>query len=442
MIAKNVYIKTFGCVLNQSDSEVMAGLLRKEGYSIVSSIDEADIIIINTCGVKEPTEHRVLSYLKQISKKYNKKVKIIAGCLPLMDVSRVISVIPNYSAIIGPEYIDKIVNVISLINMGERPVLLRRPKRAKRNIIEKYRKSKVIGIVPIANGCLGACAFCSVKFARGHLNSNPIEDIINEITWLVKNGYKEIWLTAQDTGVYGFDLGYTLVNLLEKIIEIDGDFKVRVGMMNPSGIKSFAENLASLFKSDKIFKFLHIPVQSGSNKILEYMNRKYSVEEFIEIIEIFRKYNPHLTLSTDIIVGYPGETDEDFQETIDLIKRIKPDIVNISRYGKRPNTPASKLPNQIPSEIKKKRSKILSELVEKISYENNKKWLDWEGYVLIDEISKKNDLIGRNFAYKPIVIKMENEKASCAHLLTENLGKYKKVKIFDISPHVLFGRFS
>ncbi len=441
MSVRNVYIKTFGCAMNQDDSEIMGGVLLKSGYSLVSSLEDADVIIVNTCGVKETTENRVLSYLKKIDK-INNKVKIVAGCLPLMNLEKVVKAIPSYSAIIGPEYVDGIDKVLSSILNNGPLILLRRSRRAARNLIPKARFSRIIGIVPIANGCLNACTFCSVKFSRGHLKSYPLQDIIAEIEWLISHNYREIWLTAQDTGIYGFDIGITLIDLLEKIEQLDGEFYVRVGMMNPSGILDFAEDLARIYsKSKKLFKFVHLPVQSGSDRILELMRRGHSVNDFIKIVNTFRKYIPNITLSTDIIVGFPSESEDDFYATVELLKTIKPDIVNISRYGKRPNTLAAKMPNQIPTDVKKNRSRLLSKIVDEISLENNRKWLYWEGNVLIDEISKTDDLIGRNIFYKPIVIKsdMRNNISTKVFSL---IGQIKKVRVESFSSHVLFGRFA
>jgi MiaB-like tRNA modifying enzyme len=244
----------------------------------------------------------------------------------------------------------------------------------------------------------------------------------------IKNGCKELWVTSQDNGCYGRDIGANLPQLLNEIVKIKEKFFVRVGMMNPLHVKPILDDLINAYKNQKIFKFLHLPVESGSDKILKDMRRGYRVKDFKEIVEKFRRELIQLTLSTDIIVGYPTEKEADFQKTLNLIKEIKPDIVNISKFGPRTKTEAAKL-KQLSPKIVKERSKKLFEIVRGISMKNNKKWLGWEGEVLVDEIGKENSYMARNFAYKPIVIKNKEEI----------LGNFVKVKIIETKSNYLVG---
>ncbi|MHA1506888.1 MAG: tRNA (N(6)-L-threonylcarbamoyladenosine(37)-C(2))-methylthiotransferase [Candidatus Asgardarchaeia archaeon] len=425
-MTSKVFIKTYGCALNKSDTEIMGGILERAGYSIVDDIDEAEVVIVNTCGVKDPTEHRVLHYLRRLSN-LDKKV-IVAGCLPKMCLERVKKAIPNFSAIIGPYQIYEIDKIVKRSLMGDRFVKI--SEDFKIGKFPRHYLSNLIGIIPIAYGCLGRCTYCSVKFARGRLKSRPLDLIVEELKEMVKRGFKEIWLTAQDTGVYGRDLGYNLVDLMEECRNVKGKFFIRIGMMTPNSLNEMLEEFLDVFKDDKFYKFLHIPVQSGSNRILKMMGRRYTVEEFINISKRVRESIPMVSIATDIIVGFPSESLEDFKESIRLVEEIKPDVVNISRYGDRPGAESSKFEGKIPTHVKVERSRIMSKVIDRVAYERNRSWLGWSGEVLITEYGSRGSFICRNFAYKPIVIKRGGGL---------EMGDTVKVRVVDVRPHFLIG---
>lgn len=417
-----VYVETYGCSLNQGDSEIIAGILSEKGFEIVEDESKADIIIINTCVVKKPTENRVMKRLKEIEK-VNKKV-IVAGCMPkVIDLK---NLFPRFS-IIGPSQLFEIAEIIDKVMRNERVIRLDEIKRSKLDL-PKIRKNPLIEIIAISSGCIGDCSYCCVKFARGKLFSYPPEKIIERVEKSLSDGVKEIWLTAQDTGCYGFDIKSNLAELLERICKLDGKFFVRVGMMNPNNIKDILGDLVEIYKNEKIFKFLHIPVQSGSNKILKQMNRFYQIEDFKGIVNTFRNEIPGITISTDVICGFPNETEEDFEASIDLIKEIKPDVLNISRFFPRPKTNAERM-EQLPGYKIKERSRKLAKIFNQIALEKNKTWLGWQGEVIVDEIANNNTFISRNFAYKPIVIKSK-----------ENLfSKFLNVRIIGATKNSLIG---
>ena len=273
-----------------------------------------------------------------------------------------------------------------------------------------------------------SCSYCITSLARGKLRSFPINEIIENICSAIKQGCKEIQLTAQDTSSYGLDSGHDLGELLKNVSKIKGDFRIRVGMMNPFICAKNIDSTIEGFNDPKIYKFLHLPVQSGDNDILEKMNRKYNVKDFVEIINKFRERYKDLTISTDIIVGFPTETDEQFQHSIDLIKKIKPDITNITRYSARPYTKAKVMKDRINTEIVKERSKILSEICSKVSKNNNLKYIGKKYKVLITEKGKNNTYVGRNENYKPVVLKNKIE-----------IGKILQVKIIDAESTYLLG---
>lgn len=392
-----VFIRTFGCALNKSDSEVMAGLLSKSQFDITENIQEADVIIINSCTVKGPTERKFFGYLEEI-KKLNKPI-IIAGCIPQTDPEKV----EGYS-LIGTYQINNIAQIVEEA-INENIVELLAEERNPRLNLPKIRRNSIVEIIPICAGCLGEpCAYCKVKAARGNLLSYDKKDILRQAERAVADGVKEIWLTAQDTGCYGKDINSSLPGLLRELIKIPGDFRIRLGMANPNHIIEFLDELIEVYKSEKMFKFLHVPVQSGSDDVLKRMKRKYSADDFRKIIDRFRDAIPEITIATDAICGFPGETEEDYDKTRSLIREIQPDLLHISRFWAREKTAAAGMDNQIPGAEIKRRSGLMADLFRNIARMRNERWVGWTGEIIIDEIGKGNTFVGRNFAYKPVIV--------------------------------------
>jgi threonylcarbamoyladenosine tRNA methylthiotransferase CDKAL1 len=250
------------------------------------------------------------------------------------------------------------------------------------------------------------------------LRSNSVPEIVERVKQDLDSGAKEVWLTSQDTACYGKDINTSLAELLRRICKINGNFFVRVGMMTPNQVMEMLDELVKAYKDRKVFKFLHLPIQSGDDTVLKLMNRRYTVNEFKEIISAFREEIPRITLSTDVICGFPGESSKAFERTKTLIREIQTDIVNVSKFFSRPNTPAEKL-NPFPPKEVNRRSKEMAQLSKKISFERNRAWVGWEGAVLFDEKGKGESWIGRNFAYKPIVAKKDESL----------LGKFVDVRV-------------
>lgn len=347
-----IFVKTFGCALNQADSDVIRGVLYKK-YRLVNNIKEADIIIVNSCGVKHVTQNRVLSFINSIPK--NKKV-YVGGCLTkMLDITQQVRVDGLFDT-------NSITRITDLIEKNKDKVFSENKENRLKKL--KVRLSKDIAIIPISQGCLGNCSYCSVKIARGNLKSYKRKDIVDEVRKAVNKGYKKIYLTAQDTGCYGYDIGDNIVKLLDDIIKIKSDFKIRLGMANPQYVKKHIDSLIRIYKSEKMIKFLHIPLQSASNKVLMDMNRQYKLEDFERIVTKFRKEIRGINISTDIIVGYPTETNKDFNKTLIYLRKLKPDVINISKFGSRPRTRASKLKPLTSQEIKR-RSIIISRIYKK-----------------------------------------------------------------------------
>ncbi len=413
---KNIGIKTFGCAANISDSQIMKNLLIKNGFRI-TSLDKSNCLIVNTCGVKSVTEERIMSYLKKLSSRGKKF--IIAGCLPKININRIKKEIPKFYAIMDTKSIDKIVDIIKKLEMGKSGFIFLSEKFPNKPKMIVRIPGQITGIVQISEGCNLKCSYCATRFGRGKLNCFSPKDIGKSINHLVKGGCKEIFITSQDNASYKCK-GFRLPELLKMVVGIKGNFRIRVGMMNPAFVKPILSELVRVYKNPKIYKFIHIPVQSGSDRVLRKMRRGYETKEFERIVKEFRKF-PYITLSTDIIVGFPGERESDFRKTTELIKRIRPDIVNISKFSPRPRTEASRM-KQLDSKIVKNRSKRLAALVKRIGLEKNRSWVSKECEILITERGKrKNQLTGRNESYKPVVVEGKGKL----------LGKFLKVKITE-----------
>lgn len=424
----HVYIETYGCAANQSDSGIMAGLLSRAGFDIVHRPDLADIIIINTCVVKGTTERKVLFRIKKLAEK-NKKL-IVAGCMPETELDKIRKI--TNASVIGTDC-TKILKVVKKVLNNENVIEI--GTKSEKVCLPKLMRNPIKNIVQISEGCLSSCSFCLTKLARGNLFSYNPDKIVKEISETHKSGVKEFYLTSQDCGCYGFDRKTNITELLKKIAtKARGKYLIRVGMMNPQHILNQIDGLIEVYSDNHIFKFLHIPVQSGSDPILKDMKRGYTIKDFLHIIERFRQKMLDITVWTDVIVGYPTETDDDFSKTASLIKKIMPDYTNISRFTSRPHTEAAGL-KQLPSEVKKERSRTITKLVNQICLEQNKKWIGWSGEILIDEYNRRHKTwIGRNPMYKQVVIKTNVKTNQKLHL-----GDWLNVHIVDATQTHLLG---
>lgn len=422
-----MFLKSFGCSTNLADGEVMAGCLARAGYVLVDSLAGADVVVYNTCAVKGPTENRMIDLLKRVPK--SKKL-IVVGCLPLINFER-LQREASFDGVAGPALGERIVDIVEAVLKGDKVVALEDAERAKPDMhLPRVRLNPVIGIIPISYGCLGSCAYCCVVFARGRLRSYSVSEIVERVKMDLAEGVREFWLTSQDTACYGLDLGTSLPELVEAVCRVEGNFKVRIGMMTPNMTLKILDRLVKAYENDKVFKFLHLPVQSGDDKILQRMRRFYTADDFRHIIEVFRSVFPKMTIATDVICGFPGETREAFERTVQLIRDIKPDVVNVSKFFARPRTIAAQMRDIVPFSEIKARSAFMSRLALDMALERNREWVGWEGEILVDESGTvSGSWIGRNFAYKPIVIKRDGGM----------LGNFVRVKAVEAFPTHLEG---
>jgi len=420
-----VYCETFGCTMNRGDSELMLGCLKAAGHEPTTKLEDADLLIINTCAVKGPTQRRVLRRLEEL-RKLNGKQIVVAGCLPLIDLPSVES-LGTFAGILSCHSVSSVPALVERIARGETDVRELGLEPCEKPCLPKLRSSSVSAIVAISEGCTSICSYCSVRLARGRLHSFSTESILSEIENAVKRGYHEVLLTSQDTAAYGTDLDTSLPELLNSIAALEGKFKVRVGMMNPTTARRIMPELLDAYESDKIYKFLHLPVQSGDDGVLAAMRRGYTAREFVEIVETFRERFEDLYLATDIIVGFPGEGEQEFIRTCGLIEEIKADKVNLTRFSPMPGTDAAKLQRVDGREVKR-RSKMLSARCREIGYERNKRCIGRVMEGLVIEEGEKGGYVVRLPNYKPAIIR------------DGKIGDFVVVEITDARPTYLLGK--
>jgi len=423
-----VYIETYGCTLNQSDSDIISLSLKKSGYELTTSESFADAVVINTCTVKGATENKISERMKKLTQ--NKVPLVIAGCMSANE--RLIKKINPHAAIVGTTSITSVAEAINDALSGNGTVF---KNREDKETIGRPVSAPIMRI-PICEGCTSRCHFCQTKIARPFLFSYQPKTILKWVEDGIKQRVKEIQLTAMDAGVYGMGLEtqIDLPSLLSAICETEGDFRVRLGMINPQHAKRMCEPLISALAHEKMYKFIHIPVQTGSERVCKEMNRQHTVKNFYEIVDVMRKKIPNITIATDIIVGYPTETKEDFEETVRLIETIQPDIVNISKFSPREGTIAKKM-KQLPTQIVKKRSAKLAEVARQIQTEKNKKFIGKVVHVMITERQQQNgrhggDYTGRTNEYKQVAVKGFKGK----------IGEWVKGKIIGANYGGLIGK--
>jgi MiaB-like tRNA modifying enzyme len=416
-----IWVEAYGCSASFADSEMISGIILNGGHTLARNSTDSDLNLIVTCSVKDATANKMVNRIKKLKS----KPLVVAGCLPKAEQFTVERFSPNAS-LLGPNSLGKTLDIISSTLKGIKKIELADSDVSKVGL-PKVRLNSAVGIVEIASGCMSECTFCQTKLSKGDLRSYRIGDIVRQVRHDIEDGCSEIWLTSTDNGCYGFDIGTNLPDLIKEVAGIEREFMIRAGMMNPMYMARIRDGLLKAFENDKVFKFLHIPVQSGSNQVLKEMKRGHTAMVFRDTNEAFRKKFGRFTISTDIIVGFPSESEEDFAQTIDLIKETRPDVINLSRYSARPGTNAAKM-NQIDVSDIKRRSKIIFELASNIAYERNLEWVGWKGDVLFDEITD-GVTKGRNFAYKPVVIDDEVK-----------IGQKIKVEITKATEHGLYGK--
>jgi len=407
------HILTMGCSLNENDSEKICGMLEEMNYSRTENLNEANFVVFNTCCIRENAEDRLFGKLGEVKKikKANQAIIAIGGCM--MQQKHIIEKLnesyPYVDIIFGTHTLHKLPeNVYKKLNNAKKiKDVLDIDGKVYEGLPIK-RSDKVKAQVTIMYGCNNFCSYCIVPYVRGRERSRKPENILKEINELASQGYKEIMLLGQNVNSYNGGEGYRFAKLLTEINKIDGIERVRFISPHP---KDFTDDVIdAIANSEKVCKSVHLPLQSGSSKILKVMNRKYTKEQYLELAYKIKEKIPNVSLTTDIIVGFPGETEEDFEDTLDVVEKLKFEQVFMFIYSRRVGTVADKMEDQIPEVIKHKRFNRLKALVESQIEDNNKKYIGTIQKVLIDGTSKTNEntLSGRTDSNKVVVI--EDEK--------------------------------
>ncbi|NXJ63519.1 CDKAL methylthiotransferase, partial [Rostratula benghalensis] len=428
--AQKIWIRTWGCSHNNSDGEYMAGQLAAYGYKITDNSAEADLWLLNSCTVKNPAEDHFRNSIKKAQE--GKKKVVLAGCVPQAQPRQ--DYLKGLS-IIGVQQIDRVVEVVEETIKGHSVRLLGQKKDNGKRLggarldLPKIRKNPLIEIISINTGCLNACTYCKTKHARGDLASYPIEELVDRAKQSFQEGVCEIWLTSEDTGAYGRDIGTDLPTLLWKLVEaIPEGAMLRLGMTNPPYILEHLEEMAKILNHPRVYAFLHIPVQSASDSVLMDMKREYCVADFKQVVDFLKEKVPGITIATDIICGFPGETDEDFQETMKLVEQYRFPSLFINQFYPRPGTPAAKM-HQVPAAVKKQRTKDLSQLFHSYTPYDHKVG-ERQRVLVTEESFDSNYYVAHNPFYEQVLVPKDP-------LL---MGKMVEVNIYEAGKHFMKGQ--
>ena len=402
--AASVWVKTFGCAHNVSDGEYMAGQLAAYGFRLVpeEARSEADAWVVNTCTVKSPSQSAMGSVLERGRREG--KALVVAGCVPQGEAGA-----PGLEGLtlLGTAQIDRVVEAVEAALRGEALRLLAR-KALPRLDLPKVRRNAHVEIVPLSTGCLGACTYCKTKHARGELGSYDPDALVERVRRAGRDpAVREVWLSSEDTGAYGRDIGADLGSLLLRMADAlppDGRTRLRVGMTNPPFILDSLPEIARVLRHPLVFSFLHVPVQSGSDAVLARMNREYTAAEFRRVADALLAEVPGMRLATDVICGFPGETDLDFEDTLALVARYRFPACHISQFYPRPGTPAARM-RKVPTKTVKARSRAVSALVNGFADAHAHLVGTVQRVAVVEEAADGVHLVGHNKAYEQILVR-------------------------------------
>lgn len=421
-------VRSFGCQLNVSDGEKIKGLLEEIGYGFTEDENAADLIILNTCAVRESAEDRVFGIIGSMKKLKERNPSLIigvAGCMTAQEKNgeKIKKSYPQVSFVMGTSAIGSLPGLLLESLKGAKFSADISEYDDFSQAVPQVRDSSFKASVPVMFGCNNFCTYCIVPYVRGRERSRSSVDIIREVTGLVRNGYKEIMLLGQNVNSYGNECEdeMTFPQLLCALNDIEGDFVIRFMSSHPKDASP--ELIDAIFNCDKVAKHLHLPLQSGSSSVLERMNRRYTPEKYLETVDRIRSIDPDFSLTTDIIVGFPNETDEEFQATLDIIRRVGYDNIYSFIYSKRSGTKAAAMEDLTPENVKSRRMRELLEVQREISTEGYKRFIGRKMRVLVDGVSKKHPgfLTGKSNEF--IIVEFEGDPA-----LT---GQFVEVEITD-----------
>lgn len=406
---RKFYLKTMGCQMNEHDSEVIIGILVNLGYTQTEELTEADLILYNTCSVRDNPERKVYGHIGAFKalKEQNPNLIIgICGCMPQQAAERanILDKLPHVDLVFGTHNIHRLPELLERAQTGERVVEVWEDSQEIIEDLPVIRQNSVKAFVNVIYGCNNFCSYCIVPYTRGREKSRHPQDIVDEITRLAEAGYKEVTLLGQNVNTYGVDLGIgtEFADLLAMINEISGIERIRFTTSHPKDMKdSLIEAMASL---PKVCEHLHLPVQAGSDRILKIMNRRYTSAYYLDLVAKIKEAIPNISLTTDLIVGFPGETEEDYEDTLALVEKVQFSSAFTFIYSPRTGTPAAKMKNQVPEEVKKDRIYRLIELQNDISLRYMQAQIGKTEEILVDEVmAKTKELSGRTRTNKQVL---------------------------------------
>lgn len=404
-----VAFEGYGCTLSYGESRRTRALAEEAGWETTDDASSASVVVIHTCTVIGRTERSMLRRIDTLS--MSGRTVMVAGCLPRAQ-AEVVEVLEEdlIVAVLGQEPED-VVAALGKVDLSllDDPMFL--PPVGPHTGSRPDPARRTDAIVPIASGCLGRCSYCITRHAWGALKSSPVDQVVAQARGWMDQGFREVQLTAQDTGAWGRDMGDDqrlpyLVRAVASMDDAPGEYRVRVGMLNPESLEPIFDGFVEVLLMPRVYRFVHLPVQAGSDRVLDQMVRRYTVAEWEDLVVRLRKAVPDITLHTDIICGFPGEEDEEFDATLDLIKRVRPDVTNVKAFSPRPNTEAATMEGAIEGPVMKRRTRRASTLVEQTSQRALAFHEGDEVEVLVTEVGKvgTNTMMARDGRYNPVVV--------------------------------------
>lgn len=430
----SVYIETYGCQMNVADTEIVLGILKKQGYKVTDKPENADVVLLNTCSVRDNAEQRIYGRIGNLKTLKYSKPGLVLGILGCMAERLKKDLIENKKVVdlvVGPDEYRRLPEYIDTAFNGDKGIGVKLSRTETYDDIEPYREDGLSAWISVMRGCDKFCTFCVVPFTRGRERSRSLTSIITEIEDLSKRGFKDVSLLGQNVNSY-LDDKNDFADLLAAAAKVDPAMRIRFTTSHPQDISD--KLLNTIAEYPNLCSYIHLPVQSGSNRILELMNRTYTVEHYLNIIEKAKKIIPGVSFSTDIISGFPTETWEDHLATIEVIKKVRYDGAYMFKYSPREGTKAYRMNDDVPEDVKSKRLQEIIDVQQQISYEKNQELIGKEEIILIEGFSKKSDefFSGRTDTNKVVIVPI-NEKIK--------VGQYIKVCINKATSGTLFGNY-
>lgn len=439
MNKNKVYIETYGCQMNLADTEIVLGILQNNGYTVTKQSDDADVILVNTCSIRENAEQRIYGRLGNFKTIKDQKPELVVGVLgcmaerlrsDLVDKKKIVDVV------VGPDEYRRLPELIDVAFNGDKGIGVKLSKTETYDDITPHREDGLQAWISVMRGCDKFCTFCVVPFTRGRERSRSLNSVVDEVKQLSARGFKEVTLLGQNVNSYRDDesaIGGDFADLLAACAEVDRSMRIRFTTSHPQDLSD--KLLYTIAEYPNICNYIHLPVQSGSNRILELMNRTYTIEHYLQLVERARKIIPGVSFSTDIIAGFPTETFEDHLMTLDVMRHVRYDGAFMFKYSPREGTKAFRMEDDVSEETKTKRLQEIINLQQKISFELNQELIGKEEVVLVEGFSKKSDkfLSGRTDTNKVVIIPVDDRI---------NVGQYVRVKINRATSATLFGEFT